>query len=81
MAKGCLHGGVLSPLLWSLVMDDLWELHNDDYYAVEYADDIAILINEKLPQHIRGLTDISVYSPTVVSQNIPIHQSQQDSSN
>jgi hypothetical protein len=39
---------VLSPLLWSLVMDDLlWELNSNGHYTVRYADDIAILINGK----------------------------------
>jgi hypothetical protein len=48
--RGCPQGGVLSPLLWSLVMDDLlWELHYRGYYTVGYADDIAILINGKFP--------------------------------
>jgi hypothetical protein len=42
---------VLSPLLWSLVVDDLlWELNKKSYYTVGYADDIAILINGKFPQ-------------------------------
>jgi hypothetical protein len=45
-ARGCPQGGVLSPLLWSLVVDDLlWELNCNGYYTVGYADDIAILIN------------------------------------
>jgi hypothetical protein len=47
-ARGCLQGGVLSPLLWSLVVDDLlWGLNDNGYYTVGYADDIAILINGK----------------------------------
>jgi hypothetical protein len=49
VARGCLQGGVFSPLLWSLVVDDLsWELHSNGYYTVGY-DDIAILINGKFP--------------------------------
>jgi hypothetical protein len=45
-AKGCPQGGVLSLLLWSLVVDDLlWGFNNSGYYTVGYADDIAILIN------------------------------------
>jgi hypothetical protein len=32
--------GVLSPLLWSLVMDDiLWGLSKNGYYTVGYADE------------------------------------------
>jgi hypothetical protein len=39
-AKGCPQGGVLSPLLWSLVVDNLlWELHSNGYYTIGYADD------------------------------------------
>jgi hypothetical protein len=44
--RECPQEGVLSPLLWSLVVDDLIRgLNNDRYNTVEYADDIAILIN------------------------------------
>jgi hypothetical protein len=46
-ARGCSQGRVLSPLLWSLVVDDLWGLNSNGYYTVGYADDIAILINGK----------------------------------
>jgi hypothetical protein len=49
-ARGCPQRGVLSPLLWSLVVDDLlWELNSNGYYTIRYADDIAILINGKFP--------------------------------
>jgi hypothetical protein len=49
-ARGCPQGGVLSPLLWSLVVDDLlWELNSNGYYTVGYADDIAVLIIGKFP--------------------------------
>jgi hypothetical protein len=51
MARGCPQGGVLSPLLWSLVVDDLlWGLNNSGYYTLRYTDDIAILINGKFLQ-------------------------------
>jgi hypothetical protein len=34
-ASGCPQGCVLSPLLWSLVVDDLlWELNSNGYYTV-----------------------------------------------
>jgi hypothetical protein len=53
MAKGCLQGGVLLNLLWSLVVDELLcELNDNDYYTVRYEDDIAILINRKFPQTV-----------------------------
>jgi hypothetical protein len=48
-------GGVLSPLPWSLVMDDLlWGLNSNGCYTrtVGYADDIAILINGKYPHTV-----------------------------
>jgi hypothetical protein len=48
VAKGCLQGGVLSSLLWSLVTDDLLlELINEGHYMIGYVDDIAIRINGK----------------------------------
>jgi hypothetical protein len=43
---GCLQGGALLPLLWSLVVNELfWELSDNDDYAVRYADVIAVLID------------------------------------
>jgi hypothetical protein len=52
-AKGCPQEGVLLPLLWSLVVDELlWELNDNDYYTIGYADDIAILINGKFLQTV-----------------------------
>lgn len=43
--KGCPQGGVLSPLLWNLVVDDLLEeLNEKGYYAQGYADDIVIAV-------------------------------------
>jgi hypothetical protein len=52
-ARGCPQGSVLSPLLWSLVVDDLlWGLNSNGYYTVRYADDKAILINGKFPHTV-----------------------------
>jgi hypothetical protein len=51
--KGCPRGGVLLPLLWSLIVDDfLWELNLNGYYTVGYTDAIAILINGKFLQTV-----------------------------
>jgi hypothetical protein len=52
-ARGYPQGGVLSPLLWSLVVDDLISgLNSNGYYTVGYTDDIAILINGKFPHTV-----------------------------
>jgi hypothetical protein len=52
-AEWCPQRGVLSPQLWSLVVDVLpWGLHNNGYYTVGYVDDIAILIIGKFPQTV-----------------------------
>jgi Reverse transcriptase (RNA-dependent DNA polymerase) len=43
--RGCPQGGVLSPLLWSLVIDELLtELTEQGYDAIEFADDLVIMI-------------------------------------
>ncbi|GJQ80620.1 hypothetical protein Trydic_g9206 [Trypoxylus dichotomus] len=45
---GCPQGGVLSPLLWCLLVGDvLSDLREAGYYAQDYADDIAIIITRK----------------------------------
>jgi hypothetical protein len=37
-------------ILWSLIMDKhLWGLNVSDYFTIQYADDIVILINWKFP--------------------------------
>lgn len=46
--RGCPQGGVLSPLLWCLVVDNLLrELNNNGFCAYAYADYISILISGK----------------------------------
>jgi hypothetical protein len=63
VAKGCPQGGVLSLLLWSLVVDDfIWWLKNDGYYTVGYADDIAILINWKFPHTVLEVLQTALYN-------------------
>jgi hypothetical protein len=60
---GCPQGGVLSPLLWSLVVDDLiWGLNSNGYYTVGYADDIAILINGKLPNTVSEVLHTALHT-------------------
>jgi hypothetical protein len=59
--RGCPQGYVLSPLLWSLVVDDLlWELNSNSYYTVGYAEDIAILINWKIPYTVLEVLQTSL---------------------
>ena len=44
-AKGCPQGGVISPLLWTIVIDELLEdLNNLGLYTLGYADDVVITI-------------------------------------
>jgi ribonuclease HI len=46
--RGCPQGGVLSPSLWNLVVDELLRILNEQgFYAQGYADDIVILIRGK----------------------------------
>lgn len=46
--KGCPQGGVISPLLWSILVDDLLVSMNSAGYEVQgYADDIVIIVRGK----------------------------------
>ena len=46
--KGCPQGGVFSPLMWSLVVDDLLKsLEAKGFEVVGFADDIVILVRGK----------------------------------
>lgn len=48
VAKGCPQGGVLSPILWSIVVDELLViLDNAGIDSQGYADDIAIIVRGK----------------------------------
>lgn len=54
--KGCPQGGVLSPLLWSIVVDELLtELSNHGLEVQGYADDLVVMIRGKCE---RILTDL-----------------------
>ena len=46
--RGCPLAGVLSPLLWCLIMDDLIKkLEDAGFEVIGYADDIAIIVRGK----------------------------------
>ena len=56
VSRGCPQGGVLSPLLWCLVVDELLtRLNGRGVYAQGYADDICLLVVEKFPNTVSGL--------------------------
>jgi hypothetical protein len=63
VVRGCLQGGVLPLLLWSLVVEDpLWELNIKGHFTVGYADDIAILINGKSLQTVSEVLQTALCS-------------------
>jgi hypothetical protein len=48
--QGCLQGGVVSPLLWSVVVDGLLaQLNTEGIYTQGYTNDLAMLVNGKFP--------------------------------
>jgi hypothetical protein len=55
-ARGCPQGGVLSQLLWCLVVDDLIaRLNKGGVYCQGYADDICLLAGRKFPNTVSEL--------------------------
>ena len=51
--RGCPQGGLLSPQLWNLTVNELlWDLNEAGYYSIGYADDIAIIIRGKFPSTV-----------------------------
>lgn len=55
-SRGCPQGGVLSPLLWCLVVDELLgRLRERGYRCFGYADDVAIIITGRFPGTITDL--------------------------
>jgi hypothetical protein len=56
ISRGFLQGGVLSPLLWCLVVDDwLARLSGNGVFIQGYADDIRLLVVGKFPNSVPGL--------------------------
>ncbi|XP_047998147.1 uncharacterized protein LOC125235592 [Leguminivora glycinivorella] len=55
--RGCPQGGVLSPLLWNLVVNNLiTKLNEERFYTIGYADDLTILISSKFASTVCDLT-------------------------
>jgi hypothetical protein len=68
---GCPQGDFLSPLPWSLVVDDLWELNSDGYYTEGYANDTTILIKaNSLTQYQRSYKHLCLKSNSAVEKLI-----------
>jgi hypothetical protein len=56
ISRGCPQGGVLSPLLWCLVVNDLLtRLSGSGVFIQGYADDICLLAVGKFPNTVSGL--------------------------
>jgi hypothetical protein len=56
--RGCPQGGVLSPLLWCLVVNDLLEeLRREGFHAYGYADDISIVVGGRFLSTLRNLME------------------------
>lgn len=54
--KGCPQGSAISPLLWTLVFDDLLQkLENNGIKIQAFADDIVLLFIEKCGTTIKSL--------------------------
>ena len=56
--SGCQQGGVLSPILWCLVVDELLhQLSGEGYHPIGYADDILVIMRG---QHLEALQSNAV---------------------
>ena len=56
VGKSCPQGGVLSPTMWCLVIDELIRLLNEaGFFAQAYADDIPILVKAENEHVLAGL--------------------------
>jgi len=56
VSRGCTHGGVLSPPLWCLVVNELLvRLNEGSVYAQGYVDNIRFLAVGKFPNTVSGL--------------------------
>jgi len=63
VSRGCPQGGVLSPLLWCLVVNEMLAMLNEGgVYSQEYADDICLLVVGKFPNTVSGLLKWALYT-------------------
>jgi hypothetical protein len=63
VSRSCPHGGVLSPLLWCLVLDELIaRLNMDGVYTQGYADDICLLAVGKFPNTVSELIQWALHT-------------------
>ena len=63
VSRACPQGGVLSPLLWCLVVDDLIaRLSMGGVYCQDYADDICLLAVGKFPNTVSELMQRALHT-------------------
>ena len=61
--RGCPQGGVLSPLLWCLVVDDLiTRLNGGGIYTQGYTDDISLLVVGKFLNTVLGVIQWALHT-------------------
>ena len=75
VAGGCPQGGVLSPLLWNLVVDRLLAVTNDlGYNTFGYADDIVIIVQGKFAHTVREIMQeaLTVVAKWAVTEGLNI---------
>ncbi|XP_020297990.1 uncharacterized protein LOC109862370 [Pseudomyrmex gracilis] len=70
-AKGCLQRGVLSPLLWCLMVDEFLEkLRKAGFPVYDYADDVAIVCQSKglraNPSKTKAMSFTKKYKPEAI---------------
>jgi len=62
ISRGCPQGGVLSPLLWCLVVNDLiTRLSGSGIFIQGYTDDICLLAAGKFPNMVSGLRTVEIW--------------------
>jgi hypothetical protein len=63
VSRSCPQGGVLSPLLWCLVVDELiTRLNGCGVHTQRYADDICLLAVGKFPNTVSGLVEWALHT-------------------